>query len=49
MRKDNKKHKMKKEFLNENIIEKFDELENMDDLWYFVKSNKSSWVAGSAD
>ncbi|WP_081923184.1 epipeptide YydF family RiPP [Clostridium amazonitimonense] len=28
--------------------ENFKELENLDDLWYFIKSSSAAWIAGSA-
>lgn len=31
-----------------NLKNSFKELENLDDLWYLVRSNSASWVAGSA-
>lgn len=32
----------------EGLKNKFKELENLDDLWYLVKSSSGSWIAGSA-
>lgn len=29
------------------LSNKFKELENLDDLWYLIKSSKGSWIAGS--
>lgn len=31
-----------------NFEKNFKELENLDDLWYFIKSSASAWIAGSA-
>lgn len=30
-----------------NFEENFKELENLDDLWYFVKSSAAAWIVGS--
>lgn len=43
-----KKSELNNKFEMENLEEKFVELENLDDLWYFVKSSSASWVVGSA-
>ena len=35
------------QFEVDNLENKADELSNIDDLWYFIKSSQGSWVAGS--
>ncbi|MCO4636562.1 putative exported peptide YydF [Streptococcus infantarius subsp. infantarius] len=30
------------------VLSKRNELDNVNDLWYFVKSAKNRWIAGSA-
>lgn len=52
MRDEKKSMYIEKDVLNdkfeiENIEENFKELENLDDLWYFIKSSASAWIAGS--
>ena len=32
----------------EKVLTKKNELDNVNDLWYFVKSSKNRWIAGSA-
>lgn len=32
----------------EKVLTKKNELDNVNDLWYFVKSSKHRWIAGSA-
>lgn len=50
----NKKEQFeKKETLNKNLefsklLDKKQELDNVNDLWYFVKSSSNRWIAGSA-
>lgn len=50
--KENKKVDLKKENLDKfeivDLKENFKELENLDDLWYFVKSSGGAWIVGSA-
>lgn len=44
-----KKDILSNQFEVENISDSFKELENLDDLWYFIKSASSGWIAGSAN
>lgn len=34
---------------NESLESKFEELSNIDDLWYFIRSSSGAWIAGSAN
>lgn len=31
-----------------NVLNKKNELDNVNDLWYFVKSSSNRWICGSA-
>lgn len=45
---DIEKDALSSKFEIENFEEHFKELENLDDLWYFVKSSAAAWITGSA-
>lgn len=51
-KKENKKLDLKKENLDKfeivDLKENFKELENLDDLWYLIKSSAGAWIVGSA-
>lgn len=51
-KKENKKLDLKKENLDKfeivDLKENFKELENLDDLWYLIKSSAGAWIIGSA-
>ncbi len=34
---------------NEALESRFEELSNIDDLWYFIKSSSGAWIVGSAN
>ncbi len=48
----NKEEKNKKDAIKdlsfEKILTKRNELDDINDLWYFVKSRKNRWIMGSA-
>lgn len=50
-KKENKKLDLKKENLDKfeivDLKENFKELENLDDLWYLIKSSAGAWIVGS--
>ena len=50
LRENNNKQKMSKKlnFAGVKELNKKYELDNVDDLWYFVKSRKNRWIIGSA-
>lgn len=37
------------QFEVENLENAAEELSNIDDLWYFIKSSSGAWIAGSAN
>lgn len=49
----NKKQDIKKELLDKfeinGLKNNFKELENLDDLWYFVRASSGAWIAGAVN
>lgn len=42
------KNVLDKKFEIDDLEANFKELEDLDDLWYFVRSCKGGWIAGSS-
>lgn len=45
---DNKENNIS-QFEIEDLEEKAEELSNIDDFWYFIRSASGAWIAGSAN
>lgn len=43
----NYKEMLNAEFEYDFMKEKFEELDDVDDLWYFIRSSAGAWIVGS--